>query len=66
MKVKIPYGKDEEQELIVPDENFAGIIYPNDVKIGDERKEIKRALAEPIGSPTVGEIPRRRKGHKCS
>ena len=53
MKLTIPYGRDEEQDLVIPDENFAGVIYPNDVTVGNESEEIRRALDNPAGGPTL-------------
>jgi lactate racemase len=53
MKLNIPYGKDEKQVLNIPDRNFAGVIYPKDVKPANESAEIGRALSEPIGGPTL-------------
>ena len=56
MKLTIPYGKDEAQDLVIPDENFAGVIYPNDVTVGNESEEIRRALDNPAGGPTLEEF----------
>ena len=56
MRITIPYGKDEGQILDIPDENFAGTVYPKDVPTGDERQEIRRALEEPVKGPTLEEF----------
>ncbi len=53
MRLTIPYGKDEKQFLHLPEENFAGTIYPNDVQTGDERMEIRKALENPVAGPAL-------------
>ncbi|NLK25796.1 MAG: DUF2088 domain-containing protein, partial [Euryarchaeota archaeon] len=53
MRISIPYGKEEEQVLELPEENFAGTLYPKDVPIGDERQEVRRALQEPVAGPSL-------------
>jgi hypothetical protein len=53
MRLTIPYGKDEKQYVHLPEENFAGQIYPKDVHTGDERAEIKRALEHPVAGPAL-------------
>jgi len=53
MRLTIPYGKDEKQLLHLPEENFAGQVYPKDVHTGDERAEIRRALEHPVAGPTL-------------
>jgi len=56
MRITIPYGKDEGQVLEIPDDNYAGTVYPMDVPVGDEMKEIGRALQEPVKGPTLEEF----------
>lgn len=56
MRVSIPYGKDGEQVLEVPDRNFAGVVYPNDVGANDEYGEVENAIDHPIGGPTLHEF----------
>jgi len=53
MKLRIPYGKDEAQDLTVPDDRFAGTIYPNEVRAGDAAQEIGRAMDSPVGGPDI-------------
>lgn len=53
MRLTIPYGKDEKQFLHLPEENFAGTIYPKDVHTGDERMEIRQALENPVAGPAL-------------
>jgi nickel-dependent lactate racemase len=53
MRLTIPYGKDEKQFLNLPEENFAGKIYPKDVEVGDERAELRRALDHPVAGPSL-------------
>jgi nickel-dependent lactate racemase len=56
MRLAIPFGKDQFQELVVPDNNFAGCLLPNEVGRTDEEKEIKDALAHPIGTGPIEEF----------
>lgn len=56
MKIIIPYGKEGRQELEIPEENLAGIIYPNEVDTRDEGKEIRASLDSPVGSPPLHEF----------
>jgi nickel-dependent lactate racemase len=56
MRVTIPYGKDGEQVLDIPDRNFAGVVYPNEVEATDEYEEVERAIDEPIGAPSLQEF----------
>ncbi len=53
MHLKVPYGKDEFQTLDIPERNFSSVIYPKEVKIGDAKKEIRKALDTPIQSPSL-------------
>ena len=53
MRLTIPYGKDEKQFVHLPEENFAGTIYPKDVQVGDERSEVRRALEAPVAGPSL-------------
>lgn len=56
MLIEVKYGKDGVQKAEVPDPNFIGTYYPNEVVCGDPSEEIKRSLASPIGSETLGEF----------
>ncbi|MDD5528578.1 MAG: nickel-dependent lactate racemase [bacterium] len=49
MEIKIPYGK-ATVNVSIPDNNIAGIIYPNKVEIADETEKIITALSHPINS----------------
>ncbi len=49
MKLDIPYGR-ESVEIEIPQENLAGVVRPNDVKIADEKKTICDAIENPINS----------------
>ncbi len=53
MRLTIPYGKEEKQFVHLPEENFAGTIYPKDVPVGDERTEVRRALDAPAAGPSL-------------
>lgn len=45
------------QEVEVPDKNLIGVLHANEVPTGlTGEAEVRRALAEPIGSPRLGEI----------
>ncbi|MBN1568350.1 MAG: nickel-dependent lactate racemase [Acidobacteria bacterium] len=56
MKLQVPYGKDGKLEAEIDEQAVLGIIEPNEVKIGDETEVIRRALANPIGSPSLKEF----------
>ncbi len=52
MKLVIPYGKDESQPLVVPDQNFAAALLPNDVYSGFEYEAdaVQQGIDDPIES----------------
>jgi lactate racemase len=56
MKVRVPYGKEGHLEAEIDDKCLAGIIEPNEVKIGDETEVMRQALAHPIGSKSLSEF----------
>ncbi len=56
MKLQVPYGKDGKLEAEIDDKCVLGVIEPNEVEIGDETEVIRRALANPIGSPSLKEF----------
>jgi nickel-dependent lactate racemase len=56
MILSVPYGKDGKLEANIDDKRLAGIIEPNEVKIGNETEVIRQALANPIGSKSLGEF----------
>lgn len=56
MRIAIPYGKDGEQVLDIPDRNFAGVVYPNEVEAADEYGEVERAIDQPVGGPGLQEF----------
>jgi len=58
MRIKIPYGKEERQFLVVPDESFAGLVTPKEVQAADEKEELRKALDGPSGSPSLEEFLR--------
>ena len=53
MILRVPYGKDGKLEAEIDEKCLAGIIEPNEVKIGDETEVIRQALANPIGSKSL-------------
>ncbi len=56
MIVRVPYGKDGKLEAEIDERRLAGIIEPNEVKIGDETEVIRRALSNPIGSKSLSDF----------
>jgi nickel-dependent lactate racemase len=56
MILRVPYGKDGHLEAEIDEKCLAGIIEPNEVKIGDETEVIRRALANPIGSKSLSDF----------
>jgi len=56
MKVSLNYGYDS-MALDIPDKNYMGILSPRDIKgIKDPINEVRRALANPIGSKKIKEL----------
>jgi nickel-dependent lactate racemase len=54
MKVNLPYGK-AQVEVKVPD--GSAVVYPRELpRVTDVAAEIRRAMAEPIGSPPLSKI----------
>jgi lactate racemase len=56
MKLSVAYDKSGKMEAEIDDKCLAGIIEPNEVKIGDETEVIRQALANPIGSKSLSEF----------
>ena len=60
MNIELGYGKGK-QAANVPDKNILQILTPNKVDLGDAptgADSVREALANPIGSPRLGEIVR--------
>lgn len=58
MKLSFGFGAGT-QEVEVPDKNLLGVLHANEVELGlTGEDEVRRALAEPIGSPRLREIVR--------
>ena len=55
LRVGIPYGR-ETINVKVEERNIGEIVFPNDVKIGDEEHIIEKALADPISSSNFDEF----------
>jgi len=56
MKVSLNYGSDS-MALDIPDENYMGTLSPKDIReIEDPINEVRRALANPIGSKKLKEL----------
>lgn len=53
MKLDIPYGRGSVQ-IEISRKNLAGVVRPNDVDIGDERKTIFDAVENPLNSKDFG------------
>jgi nickel-dependent lactate racemase len=56
MILRVPYGKDGHLEAEIDEKCVAGIIEPNEVRIGDEADVLRQALSHPIGSPSLGDF----------
>lgn len=56
MKVDVKYGKDGVQETIIPDPNYIGTFYPNDVVCGDPDEVIGASIDDPIGYGSMAEF----------
>ncbi len=57
MQVTLPYGPNEEVSFTLPQANFAGLLVPEPVPAAsDPEKEIRAALANPIGTAPLAEI----------
>ncbi len=49
MEIKVPYGKGKIF-IQIPDRNVSGIIYPNEVMVGDEEETLVKAIENPVDS----------------
>jgi len=58
MTITIPYGKDDQVSIEVPDKNVAQVIYPNKVEVGDEATTLLRAIERPIQSKSFDDFLR--------
>ena len=57
MRLTIPYGADAEAAFTIPNDNYYGMLEPPPVRFaGDPKREIARAIDEPIGCPSLREI----------
>lgn len=54
MKINIPYGKDGSIPVDLPDD--AEVVHPNKVPAVDEGKTLRKALENPIDSPSFSEF----------
>ena len=60
-KISLPYGK-ETVEVSVPENQLIGVYSPKDIPpVADIRAEVRRALANPIASPSLREMVRGKK-----
>jgi nickel-dependent lactate racemase len=50
MKIKVPYGKSGSMEAVINDDLKVSFLEANDVKVGDEDKNIQAAINNPINS----------------
>ncbi|HID92476.1 MAG TPA: nickel-dependent lactate racemase [bacterium (Candidatus Stahlbacteria)] len=55
MKVDIPYGQ-KKISVNIPDNNLLGVVYPNEVEVGDEKKILLQAIRNPIDSRTFDDF----------
>ncbi|MBR2255140.1 MAG: nickel-dependent lactate racemase [Candidatus Methanomethylophilaceae archaeon] len=49
MKIDVKYGKDGAQTVDIPEKNFIGTFYPNEVECGDPDEVIGASIDDPIG-----------------
>ncbi len=56
MKIRVPYGKDEEMNVEISDSRVAGLVEPNEVTISDETLTIMNAVKNPINSKSFREF----------
>ena len=60
-RISLPYGK-ETIEVSVPENQLIGVYSPQDIPpVADIRAEVRRALANPIASPSLRELVRGKK-----
>jgi len=55
LRVGIPYGR-ETIDVRVDEQNIGEIVFPNEVKIGNEEQTLQQALANPIASKKFNEF----------
>ena len=53
MIIEVPYGKEDHQQLVVPDANYLGTLRPNELPHSDEQRELERALNNPVSSKRI-------------
>jgi len=56
MIVKVPWDKDQQIEVDLPDQKVVAIVEPNSVEINDETETIRQAVSNPIGSKSFKEF----------
>lgn len=60
-RISLPYGK-ETVEVSVPENQLIGVYSPKDIPpVADIRAEVRRALAQPIASPSLRDLVRGKK-----
>jgi nickel-dependent lactate racemase len=55
MEIKVPYGQGS-MTIDCPEENLAGICFPNEVPQRDAGEVLKQALAHPVAAGTLGKF----------
>ncbi|MEJ2067606.1 MAG: lactate racemase domain-containing protein, partial [Deltaproteobacteria bacterium] len=55
MKIQVPYGQGSVM-IDCPEENLAGIVYPNEVPQRDEPDILEQALVHPVAAKSLGEF----------
>lgn len=48
MRIKIPFDKNKDLEINIPEKNLIRIIKPKDFPLPDKREEIRRAVKNPV------------------
>jgi lactate racemase len=56
MKIDVPYGKDSIMSAVISDDINVSFLEANDVKIGNEDKNIKEAIKNPINAKSFKEF----------
>ena len=60
-RISLPYGK-ETIEVLAPEAQLIGVYSPKDIPpVADIKAEVRRALANPIGSPSLQDLVRGKK-----
>jgi len=56
MDIQVPYGKDEELNVDLPDKNILGVVYPNKVEEQNQTAILLKAVENPINSKSFADF----------